>query len=115
MHCSGISGVRPDSQRTIIRVITLCALDDWVYVDSLEEALFYLLNIRRVKSKDADSSLAAGAFAVEVVCPMAISNIDKQGWFGATLHHDYPSTQHPAFATSAYEDSIGQWPTPEGD
>jgi hypothetical protein len=79
MHCSGISGVRPDSQRTIIRVITLCALDDWVYVDSLEEALFYLLNIRRVKSKDADSSLAAGAFAVEVVCPMAISNIDKQG------------------------------------
>jgi hypothetical protein len=36
-------------------------------------------HIRRLKFKDADSSLAAGAFAVEVVCPMAISNIDKQG------------------------------------
>jgi hypothetical protein len=42
MHCSGISGVRPDSQRTIIPVITLCALDDWVYIDPLEEALLSL-------------------------------------------------------------------------
>jgi hypothetical protein len=42
MHCSGISGVRPDSQRTMLRVITLCALDNWVYIDFLEEALLPL-------------------------------------------------------------------------
>jgi hypothetical protein len=65
------------------------------YIFILQRKLYYLLNIRRLKSKDTDSSLAAGAFAVEVVCPMAISNINKQGLVSRHVAPRLPNYKTP--------------------